>query len=305
MFLNKLSNEEIMKRLNPPKGKIKMVLDTDTFNEVDDQFALAYALLSDNLEVQAVYAAPFSNDRASNPKEGMEKSYNEILHIMESMKRQNDGLVFRGSERYLEDVSRPVRSEAALDLIQKVKDLKDGELLYVVAIGAITNISSAILLEPGIIEKIVIVWLGGQPIYWPNQYEFNLGQDIPASRVIFDCGVPLVQIPCAGVTSHLTTTKYELAARIGGKNKLCDTLIETFNNYHNNGKGYAKEIWDIVAIAYLNNPDWVNTNLIHSPILTDHHTISVDASRHFIRQAWQVDRNAIFLDLFEKLTYQE
>ena len=42
----KLSPEEMRKRLEPPKGKVRMVLDTDTYNEVDDQFALAYALLS-------------------------------------------------------------------------------------------------------------------------------------------------------------------------------------------------------------------------------------------------------------------
>ena len=32
-------------RLAPPEGKVRMVLDTDTANEIDDQFALVYALL--------------------------------------------------------------------------------------------------------------------------------------------------------------------------------------------------------------------------------------------------------------------
>lgn len=305
MFEQKMSNEELIKRLNPPKGKIKMVLDTDAYNEVDDQFALAYALLSDNLDVQAVYAAPFSNDRASTPKVGMEKSYEEILHVMDCMKRSASGMVFRGSDRYLEDVARPVQSEATDDLIKRATNMPEGELLYVVAIGAITNIASAILLCPEIINKIVVIWLGGQPSYWPYQYEFNLGQDIPATRVVFDCGVPLVQLPCKGVTSHLITTKYELEARLAGKNQLCDTLIEIFKSYRQNGIGHGKEIWDIVAIAYLIEPEWVATNLIHSPILTDQFTFSVDQSRHFIRQAWQLDRNAIFSDLFEKLSYKE
>lgn len=55
-----LSEEERKKRLAPPKGKVHVVIDTDTYNEVDDQFALAYALMSPmQLEVEAVYAAPF------------------------------------------------------------------------------------------------------------------------------------------------------------------------------------------------------------------------------------------------------
>ena len=55
-----------------------MVLDTDTYNEIDDQFALVYALLCpEKLNVEAVYAALFTNDRSTGPGDGMEKSYEE------------------------------------------------------------------------------------------------------------------------------------------------------------------------------------------------------------------------------------
>ncbi len=51
-----------------------MVLDTDTFNEIDDQFAVIYALHSkERLQVEAFYAAPFHNELSSGPKDGMEK----------------------------------------------------------------------------------------------------------------------------------------------------------------------------------------------------------------------------------------
>ena len=60
--------------LKPPTNRpIRMVLDTDTYNEIDDQFALVYALISPELNVEAVYAAPFSNQRSTGPKDGMEK----------------------------------------------------------------------------------------------------------------------------------------------------------------------------------------------------------------------------------------
>ena len=56
-----LTDRERIGRLTPKGGRVQMVLDTDTYNEVDDQFALSYALMSsDRLDVQAVYAAPFS-----------------------------------------------------------------------------------------------------------------------------------------------------------------------------------------------------------------------------------------------------
>ena len=38
----------------------KIILDTDTYNEIDDQFALAYAMLSkDKVDLLSVNAAPF------------------------------------------------------------------------------------------------------------------------------------------------------------------------------------------------------------------------------------------------------
>ena len=71
---NEINTAELLKRLEHPSGRVDVVLDTDTFNEIDDQFALAYLICSkEKLNLQAVYAAPFSNEKAKDPAEGMEK----------------------------------------------------------------------------------------------------------------------------------------------------------------------------------------------------------------------------------------
>lgn len=151
-----------LKQLEPPTGKIRMVLDTDTYNEVDDQFALAYAVLSPGkIELEAVYAAPFKNSRSTSAGDGMEKSYQEILRLLKFMGKSSDGFAFRGSDSYLNDVSKPIESDAAKDLIRKAMASSPEDPLYVVPVGCITNIASAILLEPEIIKNIVVVWLGG------------------------------------------------------------------------------------------------------------------------------------------------
>ena len=91
-----------------------MVLDTDTYNEVDDQFAVVYALFSpEKLKVDAIYAAPFHNTRSSGPADGMEKSYQEILRLLDRIDVPDQGLVFRGSKQYLPDWEHPVESDAA------------------------------------------------------------------------------------------------------------------------------------------------------------------------------------------------
>lgn len=302
MEFNKMPLEQLIAKLNPPKGKIRMVLDTDTYNEVDDQFALAYALKSpEKIKVEAVYAAPFHNDRSENARDGMEKSYNEILNIFNLLKMSPEGKVFRGSKDYLEDANTPQESDAARDLVKKAMESSD-EPLYVVAIGAITNVASAILMEPKIIDKIVVVWLGGNAYFWPHTWEFNLMQDIHASRLIFDCGVPLIQMPCAGITTHLLTTVPELEYYLMGKSEIGTYLTDIVRNYTDRPYAWSKVIWDVITIAWLNNPEWVPTDLIHSPILTDQMTYSVNTARHFVRVATALDRDAIFGDLFKKLT---
>jgi purine nucleosidase len=295
-----ISNALRLERLQPPTGKVRMVLDTDTYNEIDDQFALVHALLSpERLDVQAVYAAPFHNERSTGPADGMEKSYEEILRLLDRLDVSPDRFVFRGSTGFLTDWDHPYRSEAALDLVKRA--LAADDPLHVVAVGAITNVASAILTEPHIVERIVVVWLGGHAFHWPDTREFNLKQDLLAARLVFDCGVPLIHIPCQGVTSHLTTTVAEIERYVQGRGAIGDYLAEILKAYHTDHYAWSKVIWDIAPIAYLVNPEWVPTDLVHSPIVTDQLTWSFDRSRHLIRSARFVHRDAIFRDLFTKL----
>ena len=297
-----ITPEKRLARLSFPKRKVRIVIDTDTYNEIDDQFAVSYALLSpEQMTVEAIYAAPFYNDRSSSPADGMEKSYQEILRLLDRLNVASDGFVFKGSTHYLTSELIPQDNDAVRDLIDKAMASPDDDPLYVVAIGAITNIASAILIEPEIIKKIVVVWLGGHALHWHHTVEFNLRQDVPSARLVLDSGVPFVLIPCAGVTSHLITTLTEINTYMRGKSPIGDYLAKTFEEYKSDQYGNSNVIWDISTIAWLVNPDWVPTDIVHSPILTDQVTWSVDQSRHFIRAATFVHRDPIFRDLFKKL----
>ena len=303
MEFKRPDNEALIARLRLPEGQLRMVLDTDTYNEVDDQFALVCALRSpERLRVEAVYAAPFHNSRSSGPGDGMLRSFDEIHRVLNLIGVPAlEGFVHKGSTRYLESLSTPCDSPAVRDLIARA--MGSEEPLYVVAIGAITNIASAILLEPRIIDKIVVVWLGGHALYWPHTREFNLVQDVLAARVVFDCGVPLVQLPCGGVVDRLSTTVAELERYVDGKSEIGTYLTKIVREYNEHGvPAWSKVIWDVAAVAYLIHPGWTPANLVHSPVLTDQVTWSVDQSRHFIKTVTQVDRDGIFRDLFEKLS---
>lgn len=288
--------------LRPPtKRPIRMVFDTDTYNEIDDQFALVYALISPELDVQAVYAAPFHNNRSTGPGDGMEKSYEEILRVLGKLDRSPDGFAFKGSTRYLTDLKKPERSTAVADLIERAKKSSPGDPLYVVPVGAITNVSNAILIEPSIIRNIVVVWLGGNGHHWPHQREFNFMQDLNASRVVFDSGVPLVQLPCTPIVTHFATTVPEMERYVGGRGPIGDYLLEIFKDYRKDHFAWSKVLWDMTAVAWLVNDRWLPSDLVHSPIVTDNYTFSFNNSRHLIRSVNFVQRDPIFRDFFTKL----
>ncbi len=299
-------NPEILKRLAFPKGKIDVVLDTDTYNEIDDQFALAYMVKSDDkLNTKAIYAAPFFNQNSTSPKDGMERSYEEIKKLLTLIgKTDIIDSVFKGSETYLPNETTPVISDAANDLAKRAMEYTPENPLYVATIGAITNIASAVLINPEIINRIVVVWLGGNAKHWPHNGEFNSDQDIAAARVIFNSKLALVQAPCRGVVSTLAASKYELIHHLSNKNPLCDYLLKgTIELVESLTKlpAWTKVLWDISTIAWLLNERFVETTIEHTPIPQYDKTLSFDSTRHFYRYMYHINRDAILSDVFQKL----
>jgi len=296
----------LIQRLEKPKGRVDVVLDTDTYNEIDDQFALAYLIKkSEKLNLKAIYAAPFFNQKSSGAGDGMEKSYNEILRVLSLMKRDDlKPIVYRGSASYLPSETEPVKSDAATHLVKLASEYSSEKPLYIVAIGAITNIASALLIDPTIIDKIVVVWLGGNSYDWHHNAEFNLYQDVAGGRIVFGCGVPVVQLPCMGVVSAFTTSGPELEYWLRDKNELCNYLLDnTIKNAIEDGgrSTWTRVIWDVAAVAWLLDENFMLDRIEPSPIPEYDHHYAFDKTRHPIRYVFHINRDALFEDLFQTL----
>lgn len=292
--------------LQRPQGKVRVVLDTDAFNEIDDQYALSYALsIPDRLAVEAIYAAPFFNRFSTSPADGMEKSYQEILRLLPLLHREDlTDQIYRGSTDYLKDEKTPQDSPAARDLVRRAMEVPERERLYVVAIGAITNVASALIMEPAIRDKIILVWLGGHGYQWPDTLEFNLKQDIAAARVVFGCGAPMVQLPCKGVVSHLYTTEPELREHMLGKSEVGSYLYritcDIVKKYA--VKCWSRVIWDLAAMMWVAGPkDCFIEHLDHSPVISYDGIYSVDKKRHLIKIVDYVERDLVFAEFFSVL----
>lgn len=304
-----MNQEQYLKNLEVPTGCVDAVLDTDTYNEIDDQFAVCYQLLhAERIRTVGICAAPFLNELSTSPADGMEKSYAELERLLELLGRPGDRtLLHRGSTSYLPDEKTPVISDAARFLADKAREYSPEHPLYVVAIGAITNVASAILLDPEAMrENTVIVWLGGNALHWEKNNEFNLRQDRAAARVIFGCGAPLVMLPCAGVVDKFRTTEGELRAHLSQMSRLCDYLVDATvraAERYAKGTAWSRVIWDVTAVAWLLNDEnrFLRSRLIPSPIPNDDGTWSTPADRHLIRYVYDVRRDALFTDLFSTL----
>jgi len=307
-----MTNEQRLKNLAPDaEGVLDAVLDTDAYNEIDDQFAIAYMLRSkERFCVHAIYAAPFHNEKSESFADGMKRSYREIHKILDLMGEEKlKADVFEGSEQRLCDEHTPVISPAAADLVKRAKEYSPEHPLYVVAIGAITNIASALLIAPEIAENIVVVWLGSNAHHYPNTREFNLLGDIAAARVVMKSGAPYVQLSCMGVVSAFTVSEPELRFWLGGKSALCDYLVENTveaAEKYAKGKPWTRVIWDVCAVAYLTGGERFMRSDVRGTLLPGYdHKYEKEPLPTPMRYVYEIKRDALFENMIKTLTQDD
>jgi inosine-uridine nucleoside N-ribohydrolase len=343
-------------RLGRPGPMPRVIIDTDTANEIDDQYAVAWALLSpDRMKLEGVTAAPFSfthhrdglydavealqkgggsdhdskfvgpfagwakrllaDGRTANdiefvtPDVGEKRSYDEVIRVFDACHIPHEGKVFRGSPEHLSSYDKPVESDAAQFIIDQARNREDGPV-YILAMGALPNIGSALLMAPDIIDNIVVVWTSGFPSYAPfsNQPSLNLVQDQLSSRLIFECGVPHVYLPGYHVGAQLTISLPEMERFVKGRGDIGDYLWHLYTNNPLHVKYAISQpetktwvIWDIINVAWLFDAAYVPTHLTTSPHLSEDLYWQKDDARHAMLEAYDVARDAVFEDFYRCL----
>ena len=284
---------------NHKKDKINLILDTDTYNECDDQFALSYLIKSKDLfNIEAITVAPYSHTKRDvTVRDGQELSYNEILKICNWLNFDSDNKVFKGSMDYIQN-----GYDETNDAVNKIIEiaLKNSKT-YILGIGAITNIALAIKKEPKIVNKIEIIWLGGNEPGYKDNLEYNFRQDVAAVKIVFESKAKLTILPCKNVVSKLRIDINTLKKHLENKSELCNYLIERFYNDGYHGIQDSRVIWDISAIAYMINKNWFETKLISCPNIRNDTSYEITNNRHNITFVTKLDRKKIYDDLFNKL----
>lgn len=282
----------------PQIKKQRVIINTDAKNEVDDQFAIVHALLTESFDIRGLIAAHFGVEKSAA---SMMDSYHEIQHLMDLMGCPGLVPVKKGAEKALPDENTPEDSEGARLIIEEA--MKDEGPLYLAFLGAITDMASAILLEPRILEKdIKVIWIGGGN-YPEGCWEYNLGNDIAAANVVFRSGVEVWQIP-RNVYRMMPVSFAELNDRVAPCGKVGAYLAENVIRFNNEDAGRPTEyrvLGDSPAIGVLMYEDCGVWQMVRRPL------VDADMSYSYREELGQIrvyrDMNSRFIleDMYAKL----
>lgn len=276
----KMTLEQILADIRSDRVK-KVIFDADAGNEIDDQYALAYAISCGRLDVVSVSASQFWNTAlVPDRNEGMLEGYREIKRVLKLIGRE-DIPVYKGVGGKLECVDEnalrpeviPVDCEAVDNIISTVKS--SDEIVYVMVTGCATNISAAIAKDPAIKDNICVVWMGCACTDTGSASEFNLGQDSYAGRYLMNCGVPLVWLPTESIdrtkgTQVLKTGRAFLENAFTGEDAASLYFRSELPREHDGGydgdpEGWWHIFWDVAAPAVLETPELCEFEIVEIP----------------------------------------
>ena len=286
-----------------PSNRRRVIIDTDAKNEADDQFAIVHALLSTSLTVRGLIAAHFGTSRSDR---SMEESREEIDLLLEHMGLEQQVTVANGAPSGIPDEETPRDSAGAQLIIAESKLASPDDPLFVAFLGPLTDMASAVLLDPSLVDRdVVVIWIGGVGYGGVETYpgvEFNLRNDIAAANVVYDSGITVWQVP-SNVYSQVSVSYTELEEKIGGTSKLADHLINQtveWNRTYWPEPIESRSLGDSPAISLLLYPRGGNFRIVPAPRFgQEGHYLP--GSGHPIRVVESVDVRFLLEDMFAKI----
>ena len=240
-----------------------IIIDADTGNEVDDPYAIARALVQPGWNVVGLNSTQWQITHWNIPNT-MENSYR--LNMMITSYMDSKVPVNKGAEARLFDWGpKEQPSRSALEIINYAHKMPDGEKLNIIALGALTNVASAILMDKSIEDKIALYWLGTQYNFeesYLTKVDFNCAMDIQAVDVLFNSSVEMHIFPVS-LAYKMTFDWTETNERLKGKHELFDFLISRWYNHLDPGR-QERVIWDLTIVDALIFPDKVEEVKVHT-----------------------------------------
>ena len=238
------------------QDKRRIIVDADTGNEVDDAYAIARLLIDPGVEIIALNATQWQASHWA-VDQSMEDSYRLNKMILGYTRDGHQIKALRGGvNRMFDWGDKAQHSAATYNIIQEADRLNGQEKLDIIVLGALTNVASAVLIEPGIAAKLRIYWLGTTYDFEQGvlkKTDFNCVMDIQALDVMLHSTVEMHIMPhstAVPLRFHFEETSERL-----GDDPLSQFLIDRWK-YHKDGARLRRTLWDIAIVTAYLRPEW-------------------------------------------------
>ncbi|MDP4505371.1 nucleoside hydrolase [Nonomuraea turcica] len=283
--------------------KRRVIINTDAKNEADDQFAIVHGLLSPALDIRALIPAHFGTRRTQR---SMEESREEIDLLLDLLGLADSVTVANGAATALPDEHTAVDSPGARLIIEESRLASQDDPLHVAFLGPLTDMASAILLDPELVRRpVVVIWIGGSGYCGYDEgpgIEFNLSNDVHAANVVFDSGIAVWQVP-RDVYTKVSVGYAELDEKIGDAGPLGRYLIKQlreWNAAYHPEPIESRSLGDSPAIALMLFPKSGNLRVRPAPRFGADGSY-LPGSNHPIRVCEEVDVRFLLEDMFAKI----
>jgi inosine-uridine nucleoside N-ribohydrolase len=252
-------------------AKRAVILSTDVGNEVDDQWAIGYLLMGGELDVKGIVSA----NAPTLPAPSAHYTYRVLVDEVENrLALRSHPPLLEGSSETLTDIKTAQPSDAARFIVEISHSFSKDNRLVLLTIGAATDVASAILMDPTIVDRVEVVAMGFKDRSPSGGQEFNVQNDPHAWQVILNSTVP-VTIGSGDVCREFLAMPFDRAAQLLSRGSFAHWLWDDYQRwYFKNVKplrvnDFSKPwiIWDIITIAYLEG--LTKQDSIPRPSLTD------------------------------------
>jgi purine nucleosidase len=288
---------------SPAQARIPVILSTDVGNEIDDQWAVAYLLTNPEFEVLGILSAqaPTVSPPAAHT------TYLVLLDEVENRLRMvTHPPLFEGSSLPLSDIKTPRLNAGVNFIVQSSKNFSKDNRLTVFTIGAATDVASAILSDPSIVDRIQVVAMGFSG-WAKGGDEYNVLNDINAWQVILQSDVPVVVGAADVCVAHLGLTLDQARDLVSRQGPVGEWLWEEFlAQYYRYIKPPRKDdfsnrgiIWDIITMAHTLG---MTTQAVYPrPTLRDDASFEHPQTNKTITWITAVDEKRLWADFVAKL----
>ena len=265
-----------------------MIVDADTANEIDDLYAITRAFLEPGFRILGLSSAQWRHHLSPENSAWESQTINE--NILRLLDRQHIPAPM-GAEMIVGKPwggTEPSDSPAARFIIKTAKAMKPGEKLTVVALGALTNVASAILMAPEIVPKIACYCLSGK--YFPDRKvwdkdEFNARRDLNALNVAFNTEELELHVMPVTILYDFKFKQLEVVERLSGKGGIWDYLAARWLSFAPQFEEWI--MWDLAIVEALAKPEFAKQEEVYTPPENVQRKIHVYTT---------VDREAMFRD---------